>query len=92
MLAARCGLIAPGKFRAVELAARGEFPFGLGRQLLAGPLGVGRSIPICDVHHRMIVAPVYVALGSVGMAPVRAFEERPPLTSNRVDRPGAAAA
>ena len=38
MLAAGRELVAPGIFRAVEAAARGEFPFGLGRQILAGPL------------------------------------------------------
>src|SRR5215469_5758219 len=35
-------LVAPGEFGAVEAAARGEFPFGLGRQILARPFGVSK--------------------------------------------------
>ena len=58
---------------AVEPAARGEFPFGLGRQILAGPLRVGERIGERHVHDRMIVERVDVALRSVGMAPVRAL-------------------
>src|ERR1700757_2816033 len=37
VLAAGRERIAPGELLAVEAAARGKFPFGFGRQLLAGP-------------------------------------------------------
>ena len=50
-------------FGAVEPAARGEFPFGFGRQFLAGPSRVGLRVAIGDVHDRMIVEAVDVALG-----------------------------
>src|ERR1700740_858745 len=46
VLATRRELVAPGELGAVEAAARGEFPFGLGRQFLAGPLGVGFGVAI----------------------------------------------
>jgi hypothetical protein len=36
MLAVGCEFVAPGEFRAVEPTARGEFPFGFGRQVLTG--------------------------------------------------------
>ena len=38
--------VAPGEFGAVEAAARGELPFGLGRQVLAGPSRIGQRIGI----------------------------------------------
>ena len=79
VLAAGRELIAPGKLGAVEPAARDEFPFGLGRQLLADPRGVSQRVRKCHMHDRMIVEPVDVALRTVGVAPVRAFQERPPL-------------
>ena len=44
MLATGLELVAPGKLGAVEPAARRELPLGLGRQLLAGPLGVGERV------------------------------------------------
>ena len=57
VLAAGRELVAPGELRAVEPAARGELPFGFGRQLLAGPVRVGLGVAIGDVHDRMIVEP-----------------------------------
>ena len=66
MLAAGRELIAPGKLGAVEPAARDEFPFGLGRQLLADPRGVSQRVRKCHMHDRMIVEPVDVALRTVG--------------------------
>src|SRR5580704_2925750 len=62
MLSAGRELIAPGKLSAVEPAAGGEFPFGLGRQLLAGPFGVSQRVGERHMHHRMIVEPIDVAL------------------------------
>jgi len=79
ILAAGRQLIAPGKHGAVEPAARREFPFGLRRQVLAGPSGVGQCVREGDVHDRMIVEPVDVAFRAIGVAPVRALEEGPPL-------------
>ena len=92
MLAAGRKLIAPGKFRAVKPAARGEFPFGLGRQVFAGPFGVGQRVHECHMHDRMIVEPVDVAV-----AGRRGDASRRPLgistiDSSRVDRLGATAA
>jgi hypothetical protein len=40
VLAAGSERIAKGELLAVEAAARGKFPFGFGRQFLAGPFGV----------------------------------------------------
>ena len=79
VLAAGREFIAPGELGAVEAAARGKLPFGFGRQVLAGPSRIGQRIGIRDVHDRMIVEHVDVALGPVGMAPVGALHERPPL-------------
>jgi hypothetical protein len=64
-------LIAPGKLGAVETAARGKFPFGLGGQVLAGPFGVSRRVRERHMHNRMIVEPLDIALRAVGVAPVR---------------------
>ena len=79
VLAARRELVAPGELGAVQPAARGELPFGLGRQLLAGPCGVGLGIAVGDLHHRMIVEPADVAALAVGPPPVGAEGEAPPL-------------
>ena len=37
VLSAGCELVSPGVLGAVKPAARGKLPFGLGRQILAGP-------------------------------------------------------
>ena len=79
VLAAGRELIAPGELRAVEPAARGEFPLGLGRQILARPSGIGERIGKGDVHDGMIVEHVDAALRPIGMAPVSTLHERPPL-------------
>ena len=55
MLAAGRELFAPGELGAVEPAACGEFPFRLGRQILARPSGVSERIAIGHVHDRVIV-------------------------------------
>ena len=81
-------LVAPGIVDAVEPAARGEFPFRFGRQLLAGPCGVGERVGERDMHDRMVVAAVDVALGAVGMPPVGALQKGPPFAPvAQVDRP-----
>ena len=79
MLAAGREFVAPGELGAVEPAARGEFPFGFGRQLLAGPFGVGQRIRKGHVHDGMIVEPIDVALGAVGCRQSAPLMECPPL-------------
>ena len=64
---------------AVKSAARGKLPFRFGRQFLAGPLGIGFGIAICDMHNRMIVEPADGAARPVGPAPIGAEFEFPPL-------------
>src|SRR6202171_5134988 len=70
VLATRRLLIAPGEFRAVKSAACGEFPFGLGRQFLAGPARKGERVGIGDVHDWMIIEHVYVAFWTIRVPPV----------------------
>ena len=77
--AVRCQHIAPGKFGALEPAARGEFPFGLGWEALAGPGGIGFGILIGDVDDWMIERIVDRAVRPKRMPPVCAKGERPPL-------------
>ena len=87
MLATGREFVTPGEFGAVEPAARGEFPFGLGRQVLAGPFGVGLASGKRHVHDRMIVEPVDVALRTIGVTPVGAEFERPPFAPvSQIDR------
>ena len=59
-------------------AARGEFPFGFGRNRLAGPGGVSHDIVEGDVNDRVIPAVVDVARGTLGAPPIRAGNVRPP--------------
>src|SRR5580704_19416298 len=54
-LAARHEFVAPGEFRVIAPAARGKFPFGFGRQFLAGPSRVSLGVAVGDVYDRMIV-------------------------------------
>src|SRR5690606_15573571 len=51
---AREELVAPGVGRAVAPAARGELPFGLGGQVLAGPARVRQRVFVGDVHDGMV--------------------------------------
>jgi len=48
--------VAPAELRAVQAAARGELPFRLGGQRLAGPGGIGLRVLERDVHDGMVVA------------------------------------
>src|SRR5262245_13299670 len=57
-LAVREVLVAPGERRAVEPAARGVLPLGLGRQLLARPRRVRLGVLTRDVDDGMVVAAV----------------------------------
>jgi hypothetical protein len=71
-LAAQRELVAPGELGAIEPAARGELPFGFGRQFFARPLCVSLGIPIGNVNNRMLVEPANRAAWSVGPTPVGA--------------------
>ena len=79
MLAVRRELVAPDIFCAVEAAARREFPFGLGRQFLASPLGIGRRILIGHMHDRMVGQLLDRARRTARMAPVGAANIDPPI-------------
>src|SRR5262245_42958904 len=80
VLAAGGEFVTPGELGAVDTAARRQLPFGLGRQLLAGPAGVGERIREGHVHDRMSPETAEVAPRTVGVPPVRALEKYPPLT------------
>ena len=56
MAAARGELVAPGELAAVEAAAGGELPLGLGRERLARPLGVGLGVLVGDLDDRVVLA------------------------------------
>jgi hypothetical protein len=85
--AGRREFIAPRKFGVREPAARREFPFRFGWQILASPFGVGERIAEGHMHDRMIVQPADVASGSVRMPPLRALGEGPPLAEvSKTDR------
>jgi hypothetical protein len=47
--------LSPGEGRALQPAARGELPFRLDRQILAGSFGIGQRISIGDVDDGMVV-------------------------------------
>jgi hypothetical protein len=84
----RIGGIAPGIGLAFESAARGELPFGFGRQFLAGPGRIGQRIFITDMNDRMTVAAGERAVRSFGMPPIRARPVFPPgETVAQADRP-----
>src|SRR6516162_2747157 len=78
-LAAGREFIAPGELLTVEPAARGKFPFRLGRQVLARPFGVCHGVAIRDVNHGMVIEPAERAARTVGPPPVGAKLECPPL-------------
>ncbi len=60
-------------------AARGELPLRLRRQILAGPARIGHGIAIGDVDDGMVVEASDIAAGPIGMAPIGAAHEGPPL-------------
>jgi hypothetical protein len=78
-LAPRGRVVAPGERRAVEAAAGGELPFGLGWELLARPRGVGVGVLGRDVGDRVLVEAVQGAARAARVAPVRARGVAPPL-------------
>ena len=76
--ASRLELLAPRKAFALQPAARGDFPLGLGRQPLARPPGVSHRIVPRHLHDGMLLASVELALRPLGMLPVRAGRPAPP--------------
>src|SRR5262245_27809271 len=54
MASSRRQLVPPGEVEAVEPTPGGEFPLLFGRQLLAGPPGLGDGIAICDMDDWMV--------------------------------------
>src|SRR6202171_6358590 len=72
-------LVAPGKFCAVKSATCSEFPFGLGRQFLPGPFGIGFGVPVSDMDHRVVVESADATTRAVRTTPISAEFERPPL-------------
>jgi len=88
VFAVRREFFAPGEFGAVQSAARRKFPFGFGRQRLAGPLRVGFRIAIGDVNDRMIVEAADRTARPVRPPPIGAELELPPLRPvAQIDRP-----
>ena len=93
ILPARRELVAPGVDGAFEPAARGELPFGFGRQLLAGPGRVGlrrpprrRGRPGAARGRRRVLS------GPSGWRQLRAGHVGPPVAIvAKIDRPGASA-
>ena len=73
------GLVAPHVDLAVEPAARGELPFGLGGQPLARPAAVGERVFVGDVHDGVVVLALDRARGALRMTPVRAGRPGPPV-------------
>ena len=71
--------VAPRIDLAGQAAARGEFPFGLRGQALAGPGRVGDRIFVGDVHDGERLAAADRAGRTERMPPVRALHVRPPL-------------
>ena len=58
MSAAGREFVAPRELGTVESAARGELPFGFGRQILAGPVRVSLGVRVGDVHNGVVVEPL----------------------------------
>src|SRR5262249_9187478 len=71
-------LVAPREDRALEAAARRPLPFGLRRERLAGPGGVGGSVLPGNVDHRVTLPTAQVASRPLGMAPGGARHVGPP--------------
>src|SRR5450631_3391250 len=71
--------IAPREFSLIKTTACRIFPFGLGRQLLAGPGGVGFGIAIGNLHDRMVVETSDRTAFAIGTPPVGAEPETPPV-------------
>ena len=71
-------LRAPGVFGVGQASACRKLPFRFGRKILACPTCIGERVGIGDVHDRMTVEHVDVALRTVRVAPIGALHELPP--------------
>src|SRR5262249_30712753 len=70
--------VAPAVRLPIDFPTGRKFPLGLSRQALAGPIAVGFGVVPGDVYRRMVFAPLEVAVGAIGMSPVRAGHVPPP--------------
>src|SRR3954471_9994717 len=77
--AARGELVTPRELGAVQAAAGGELPLGLGRQLLTGPPRVRLDVVPGDVHHRMVRSLLDRTAWPLRVAPVGSGHVDPPL-------------
>ncbi len=79
--------VAPGVFGVLKTPARGELPFGLGRQLDSSPGGVAQDVHPGHVDDGVVIQAFQVAARTIGMTPVRAGHEGPPLQGvAKIDR------
>ena len=86
--AAATRLVAPGERGALETAAGGVLPLGLGGQPTTRPGGVRLRVLVGDVHDRVVRAPLDRAAGSLGPVPAGTRRPGPPLAEvPQVDRP-----
>src|SRR6185436_9584205 len=82
-------LVAPGKFRAFQSAARREFPLRFGGQFLACPFRIGLGIFERDVHYRMAPQSLQRTCGSTRMLPVGTRDIDPPVVViSKINRTG----
>src|SRR5215207_10522796 len=72
-------LIPPRVGGPVQAAPAGQLPFGLGRQVLAGPGGVGLDVGPGDVDHRVVGLAPDRAGRPLGVAPVGPGHIGPPV-------------
>ena len=75
----RVELVAPGELGPLQAAAAGQLPFGLGRQRLAGPDGVGLDVVPGDLHHRVVGLLPDRAARALWVAPVGPGHIGPPV-------------
>src|SRR3546814_13077762 len=79
---------APGVGGAVEPAAGGVLPLGLGRQATARPFRIGLRILWRNLHHGMRLSPFDGTLLPFRVAPVGTGDEMPPLHRSEERREG----
>ncbi len=72
-------IVAPRELGSIKPAARGKLPLSFGRQILAGPLGIGFGVAVRDMNGGMIVKPADRAPRPIGPPPIGAGFEIPPL-------------
>ena len=77
-LAVRTFFVAPDIGFILETAARREFPFGFGRQALAGPLRVGLHVLVGEADHGVVHSLLNGGFRAFGLTPVGPSGEVPP--------------